>query len=114
LVIGGEKSGFVRLALGESGRSYLREIAALIAAHPATWGRFSPIRQTPAQEAGCRLCRPRCTTTSLRLHAFAETGNRAGLLELIAAHPQYLRLQTHDLQQRPGIPSLAVQVWLTR
>jgi hypothetical protein len=36
-----------------------------------------------------------------------------GLLDLIAAYPQYFKLQKHDIPQQPGIPSLAVQVWLT-
>lgn len=35
------------------------------------------------------------------------------LLPLIAAYPQYFKLQKFDLKQQPGLPSLAVQVWLT-
>ena len=114
LVSGGEKSEAVCLAMGESGRSYLREIAALIAAHPRNLGSFLA---DPANASA----RNRMKTLQAALYdyvtVFATPSQKQeilrGLLELIAAYPQYLRLQPHDLQQQPGIPSLAVQLWLT-
>jgi hypothetical protein len=114
LVIGGEKGGAVRLALGESGRSYLHEIGTLIAAHQRDLG---PFLGDPANASA----RGRMQTLQAALYdyvaTFATPSQKQeivrGLLQLIAAHPQYFKLQQHDLQQQPGIPSLAVQVWLT-
>lgn len=114
LVIGGEKGGAVRLALGESGRSYLREIAALIAAHPHDLGPY-------LADPGNAAARNRMQTLQAALYdyvtTFATPSQKQeivrGLRDLIAAHPQYLKLQPHDLQQQPGMPSLAVQTWLT-
>ncbi len=114
LVLGGEKGGTVRLAWGESGRCYLREIAELIAAHPRDLGPFL------ADPANANV-KSRMQTLQAALYDYVTTFAtpaqkqeiQRGLLELITAHPQYFRHQTHDLQQQPGIPSLAVQVWLT-
>lgn len=114
LVMGGEVGGALRLAHGESGRSYLGGISGMVAAHPADLGRFLA---DPAQ-AGAR---GRMQAWQGALYDFVATFATPsqkreisrGLLELITAHPQYFQWQKHDLQREPGIPSLAAQVWLT-
>jgi len=98
----------------ESGRAYLKEIAALIAAHPQDLGAFLA---DPANTTA----RSRMQTLQAALYDYVTTFATPsqqqeivrGLLDLIAAYPQYFRLQQHDIPQQPGIPSLAVQVWLT-
>ena len=114
LVIGGEKGGALRLAFGESGRSYLREISGLLALHPRDLGLFLADPANANEKS-------RMQTLQGALYdyvtTFATPSQKQeivrGLLELITANPQYFRLQKQDLKQQPGIPSLAVQAWLT-
>lgn len=114
MVVGAERGGPVRLAFGESGRSYLKEIAAIIAAHPRDLGPF-------LADTNNATARSRMQTLQGALYdyvtTFATPSQKQeitrGLLELITAHPQYFKLQKFDLKQQPGLPSLAVQVWLT-
>ena len=114
MVVGAERGGPVRLSLGESGRSYLKEIAAMIASHPRDLGPF-------LADTNNATARSRMQTLQGALYdyvtTFATPSQKQeitrGLFELITAHPQYFKLQKFDLEKQPGIPSLAVQVWLT-
>ncbi|MCP5525479.1 MAG: VCBS repeat-containing protein [Verrucomicrobiales bacterium] len=114
MVMGGERRGPIRLAFGESGRGYLAAITRLIAAHPDDLGAFladpahaaARDRMQTLQGALCDYVTSFATPSQIREIT-------RGLLELIRRFPVYFRHQPHDLEARPGIPSLAVQVWLT-
>jgi hypothetical protein len=114
LLVGSERGGAVRLALGESGRCYLREIAVLVAAHPRDLG---PFLADPANVGARNRMQALQGALYDYLTTFAPPSQKQemvrGLLNLIRTYPQYFKLQNHDLKQQPGIPSLAVQVWLT-
>ena len=114
LVCGGEVGGTVRLGFGESGRSYLREIAAILEAHPQDLGMFlaNPVNAAAKLRMIALQGALYDYVTTLATPSQKEEIRR-GLLAVIAAHPQYLKLQAYDLKQQPGISSLAVQMWLT-
>jgi hypothetical protein len=114
LVIGGEVGGTVRLACGQSGKSYLDQIDAILAAHP--------------QDLATHLADPANATDKGRMQSlqgalydyvtsFATPGQKdliaEGLVDRIRKYPQYLALQPFDVKRQPGLPSLAIQTWLT-
>jgi len=114
LVVGGETGGTVRIAFGQSGERYLDEIRAMLAAHP--------------DDLGAYLADPAHASAKSRMQAlqgalydyvlnFATPSQRnqlgRGLARLIADYPQYFKLRAFDLKTQPGMPSLAVQTWLT-
>lgn len=111
LVVGGEVGGKIHLAFGQSARFYLAGIEEMIAAHPLDLG----ASLTNALAAS----RMKSLLGSLNDYAeiLATPSQKATLsrelARLISSHPQYLKLQKFDLKKQPGIPSLAVQVWLT-
>ena len=111
IVIGGEKTKALYLATGESGRSYLREIRATIEAHGEDLGPFL------AKDAAAKA---RMETLQAALYDYVTTFATPsqkweilrGLIDLIAAQPQYFRLQKHDHKKQPGMATLAAQMWL--
>jgi hypothetical protein len=114
LVVGGEVGGKVRLALGESGRSYLDQIEALIAAHPQDLATFMA---DPANAAAKGRMQSLQGALYDYVVSFATPGQRdlitEGLVGLIRTYPRYLSLQPFDVKREPGLPSLAIQTWLT-
>jgi hypothetical protein len=114
LVMGGEVGGRVRMAVGQSGASYLTEIEALVAAHPQDLG---PYLADPAHAAAKGRLQALLGALYDYVTRFATPGQKnqigRGLVRLIAKYPQYFKQQTFDLKQQPGMPALAAQVWLT-
>jgi len=114
LIAGGERGGKVRMAFGQSGESYVDEIREMIAAHPQDLGAYL---NDPANAAAKERMRTLQGALYDYVVSFATPRQKnqigRGLVDLINEYPQYFRLQTFDLEQQPGMPSLAVQVWLT-
>ncbi|MFM8891483.1 MAG: FG-GAP-like repeat-containing protein [Planctomycetia bacterium] len=114
LVAGGEIPGTLFIGWGESGRSYLRRIDTILAAHPTDLGAYLA---DPAHAAE----RVELQRLEAALHDYvvnlAGPTERAliyeGLIDQIKAYPNYFRLQSLDVTVQPGIPSLAAQTWLT-
>ncbi|MCH5373846.1 MAG: FG-GAP-like repeat-containing protein [Planctomycetes bacterium] len=114
LVMGGEIGGKVRLAFGQSGESYLDEIRRLIAAHPLDLGTYL---NDPANASAKERMRTLQGALYDYVVGFATPEQKTqigrGLVALISDFPQYFRLQQLDVDRQPGMPSLAVQTWLT-
>ena len=114
LVTGGEVRGKVLMAFGQSGASYVEEIRRLVAAHPEDLGAFL---DDPANESAKARMRMLQGALYDYVVGFATPSQKnqigRGLVELIRAYPQYFRLQSFDIEKQPGMPSLAVQTWLT-
>jgi hypothetical protein len=114
LVVGGEVGGRVYLALGQSARSYLAEIDALIAAHPQDLASFLA---DPANAAAKGRMQSLQGALYDYVESFATPGQKdliaKGLVDLIKKHPPYFSLQPFDAKRQPGLASLAVQTWLT-
>ena len=114
LVIGGEVGGRVWVASGISGESYLKEIDAMIAAHPQD---LAPYLADPAHAAAKSRMQSLQGSLYDYVTNFATTSQKSqigdGLVRLIAKYPQYFKQQKFDLRQQPGMPSLAAQTWLT-
>jgi len=114
LVMGGEINGKALMAFGQSGQSYLMQIATIIADHPHDLGAYLA---DPANVAAKSRMQALVAALYDYVHGFATPSQKSqiarGLADLIKAHPQYFKLQTHDIKKEPGIASLAVQVWLT-
>jgi hypothetical protein len=114
LVAGGEVGGKVRMAFGQSGESYLDEIRRLIAAHLQDLG---PYLNDPAKASAKERMRTLQGALYDYVVGFATPGQKnqigRGLVALISEYPQYFQLQQLDVNQQPGMPSLAVQTWLT-
>ncbi|MFM2012962.1 MAG: hypothetical protein RLZZ396_1746, partial [Planctomycetota bacterium] len=114
LVSGGEKSGTIYLAFGQSGSNYLTQIETLIAEHPGDLGSFLNQPSNTADETRLRYLLG-------GLYDYVVYWARPEqkqiiyerLIQLFYSNPQYFKLQTLDLTQQPGIPSLAAQLWLT-
>ena len=114
LLAGGERGGAVRMAFGQSGQRYLEQIEALMAAHPTDLG---PYLDDPSHAAAKSRMQALQGALYDFVVNFATPSQKhqigRGLIRLISEYPQYFKLQTHDLEKQPGIPSLAVQTWLT-
>jgi len=114
LVAGGEVGGKVRMAFGQSGESYLDEIRRMLAAHPQDLGAFL---EDPANAAAKARMQALQGALYDYVVGFATPSQKnqigRGLVNLISEYPQYFRLQQFDIDRQPGIPSLAVQTWLT-
>jgi hypothetical protein len=114
LISGGEQSGTIYMALGKGGLEHLTQIESLIAQHPEDLGSFldtpsnAAIKSRLQQSLGSLY-------DSVVYWASPDQNNRISqrLLQLIESNPQFFRLQTLDVSQHPGIPSLASQLWLT-
>lgn len=114
LVAGGELGGKVWIGRGQSGRTYLREIRGIIAARPDDLGAELEKRANSAIKKRMQALQGALYDYIV---SFATPGQKREiereLLDLISAYPQYFALRTLDLERQPGIPSLAVQTWLT-
>jgi hypothetical protein len=114
MVMGGEVGGRVRLALGQSGESYLGAIEALVAAHPRDLG---PYLADPAHAGAKGRMQSSLGALYDYVTRFATPSQKdhiaRGLTQLIAKHPQYFKQQKFDLKKQPALPGLAAQVWLT-
>lgn len=114
LVVGGEVGGTVRMAFGQSRRRYLEKITELVAAHPRDLGAYLDDVANAAEKG-----RMQATQGALYDYvvSFATPSQKeqiaTGLVQLISEYPQYFKHQTLDLKRGPGMPSLAVQTWLT-
>jgi hypothetical protein len=114
LVAGGERGGKIYLAYGQSGQSYLQSIRALIAAHPNDLATYL---NDPANSSAKSRMQSLQGALYDYVANFATPGQKnqvgGGLIALIREFPQYFALQKFDIKQQPGMPSLAVQTWLT-
>jgi hypothetical protein len=114
LVVGGEVGGRVRLALGQSAKSYLDQIDALIAAHPQDLATFLA---DPANAAAKGRMQSLQGALYDYVVSFATPGQKdliaKGLVERIKKYPPYFSLQPFDVKRQPGLASLAIQTWLT-
>ena len=114
LIAGGERGGKIYLAFGNSGQSYVEEIRKMVENHPKNLGVY--------------LDDPKNSTAKKKMQSlhgalydyavsFASPSQKerifAELAALVRDFPQYFKLQKFDLQKNPGMPSLAVQTWLT-
>lgn len=114
LISGGEQSGTIFLALGKGGLEYLTQIESLVAQHPVDLGSFLDSPSNAAIKS--RLQESLGSLYDSVVYWASPDQNDLifqRLLQLIESNPQYFRLQTLDLLQHPGIPSLASQLWLT-
>lgn len=114
LVLGGERGGKVWLARGESAQVYFKEIQALLAAHPRDLDPFlnDPANAPAKQRLQVLLGALYDYVVNLATPRQKQEISRE-LVQVITRYPQYFKLQTLDLKRQPGMPSLAVQTWLT-
>lgn len=114
MVAGCERGGKVWLAFGQSGESYLKSIRDMIAVHPKDLAAFL---EDPVNASAKSQMQSLQGALYDYVVSFATPGQKnqigQGLAALIEEFPQYFRLQKFDIKEQPGMPSLAVQTWLT-
>lgn len=114
LVAGGEVGGRVHLARGRAPGADLEVLERLLREHPRDLGHH--LAAEPQRAERKRL---QDALAGLHGHLVGVAGPRTRqalldrLLALIAETPGLLRRQTLDPTEHPGMPSLAVQCWLT-
>ncbi|MEI8211933.1 MAG: tandem-95 repeat protein [Planctomycetota bacterium] len=114
LISGGELSGTIYLAYGQSGLDYLTEIETLVSKHPEDLGQFLNSPTNAADQARLKQILGGLYDDVVY---WAMPQQKELIFErlhhLINSNPKYFKLQTLDLTLQPGIPSLAAQLWLT-
>ena len=114
LVVGGETGGRVHLARGRTPWDDLEVLEGLLREHPHDLGRYLAAEAQTAEKK-------RLQSALVALHGYLvdAAGPRSRqamldrLLTIIAETPGLLRRQTLEPADHPGMPSLAVQCWLT-
>jgi len=113
MVVGGERGGIVRLARGVGGAECLGFVRDLLAAHPEDLGAHLADPARAADAGRLRASVAALYDTMVHLAGPAERRRLVdAVLEVVAAHPRYLKRRTLDVAVDGGIPSLAGQLWL--
>lgn len=114
LAVGGEAGGRVHLVLGRTPWADLEVLERLLREHPRDLGHYLAAEAQAAEKK-----RLQAALVGLHGYLVGAAGPRTRqamidrLLTIIAETPGLLRRQTLEPADQPGMPSLAVQCWLT-